>query len=94
MTQNQNQKQNQYYVAVLMGSNVLFDASESIPIGLAATIVAVNSHAVGIVATSSTRALALAQPAPIGPEISGGGVTGYYWHYHNPMYRNCHIWYV
>lgn len=93
-TMTQSQKQQQYYVAILVGGNVYFDASKPISLSVARTIVAGNSGVVGIVATSQARALLLAQPSPIGPENHGIGVTGYYWHYHNSMHRNCHIWYI
>lgn len=77
-TMTQAQKQRQYYVAILAGGNVFFDASKPITESLAKTIVAVNNGIVGVIATSQFRAHILAQPAPIGPENHGIGAPGYY----------------
>lgn len=90
----QGQRQHDYYVAVRWGNDVYFDASKPITQGFARAIVAADNSDVGILATSQTKAIYVAQPQPIGPEISGGGSTGYYYHYHNAMHRNCHIWFV
>lgn len=90
----QGQKQNNYYVAILFWNEVYFDSTRPITQGLARMIVAANHGYVGVLATNQSRASALAQPVPIGPECHGYGSSGYYYHYHNAMHRSCHIWFV
>ncbi|MDR0445433.1 MAG: hypothetical protein LBH17_00095 [Oscillospiraceae bacterium] len=89
----QQKQQTKYYIGILAYGDVYVDVTKPITTGIARGIIALNHGVVGVVGTTQTYARGLAGTDPIGPEISGNGAPGYYWHYHKRFYLNCHIWY-
>ena len=81
----------QYFVGILLGSDVFVDVSQKIGKTEAMMILTLNRGDIGVVAASRSYARGIVGGNPRGPERHGN--RGYYEHYHNSLYPNAHIWY-
>lgn len=82
-----------YYLAVIFAGSVWIDLDHPMDKGKAHLIIAADHGRVGIFASSASDARSLAGPRYVGPE-GCNHASGFFMHYHNPVVRHAHIWYL
>ena len=82
-----------YYPANLIAGNVIVNYEEPLTYPLAIERV-YEGGSLMCITKSSAYAVARVFPNYVGPEKSGGGMDGFYNHYHPNRYSDVHIWYL